>query len=163
VAANFDKHDDYAWTIISAGAITGFNPAGFAVGAASFLNDIAGTFHIVQNANALQLVYSANPIPGDFNDDGQVDGADLITWKDSFGLGDDADADLDGDSDGADFLTWQRQLGAGAFSMAASTSVPEPSTWKLAAIVAALISRSSARSPSRVLQQRGRWKAVTGK
>jgi hypothetical protein len=51
--------------------------------------------------------------PTDFNHSNTVTGADLATWKASFGGGNGADADGDGDSDGADFLAWQRDLGAG--------------------------------------------------
>jgi hypothetical protein len=60
--------------------------------------------------------------PADFNNDGQVDGADLMAWRDAFGEQAAADADGDGDSDGADYLIWQQQLGNGA----AVAAVPEP-------------------------------------
>lgn len=64
------------------------------------------------------------PIPGDFNNDGAVNGLDLDEWKFSFAVSANADADGDGDSDGDDFLIWQRNLGASA--VAAGTTVPEP-------------------------------------
>jgi hypothetical protein len=61
------------------------------------------------------------PTAGDFNSDGQVDGADLTDpvqgWKARFGM----------DLGGADFLEWQRNLGATS-SLAAAASVPEPAT-----------------------------------
>ena len=50
------------------------------------------------------------PIPGDFDDDGNVDGDDLTLWKGAFGQTAVGDADSDGDSDGADFLVWQRNF-----------------------------------------------------
>ncbi len=56
------------------------------------------------------------PLPGDFNDDGVVDAADLPVWKSHFGQASganntDGDADGDRDVDGNDFLIWQRTLG----------------------------------------------------
>jgi len=70
-------------------------------------------------------------VAGDFNNDGVVDGADLLNWQAGFGTSGAAthsqgDADGDADVDGADFLAWQRELGRGAIGTAASASVPEP-------------------------------------
>ncbi len=62
----------------------------------------------------------------DFDDDGDVDGADLNQWQGDFGENNLSDADNDGDSDGDDFLAWQRQLGSGAPGVAAVQAVPEP-------------------------------------
>ena len=47
-------------------------------------------------------------LPGNFNNDGSVDGADLAHWQRDFGANRASDADADGDSDGDDFLIWQR-------------------------------------------------------
>ena len=66
------------------------------------------------------------PLPGDFNNDGTVDAADLAQCQGDFGLNGDSDADNDGDSDGADFLAWQRQLGLIAPAVSANAAVPEP-------------------------------------
>jgi hypothetical protein len=63
---------------------------------------------------------------GDFDADGDVDGADLARWKASMGVDAMADADSDGDSDGADFLVWQRNRSAGGATMGAVAAVPEP-------------------------------------
>jgi hypothetical protein len=79
----------------------------------------------------------------DFDEDGDVDGADLTDpvkgWKARFGDG------LDGD----DFLTWQRQLGLiGGDAEVATGSVPEPATAGLAgwgALVAGLFRSRGAR------------------
>jgi hypothetical protein len=73
-----------------------------------------------------ELVES-EPVPGDFDDDGDVDGTDLNLWKGAFAQTTAADADGDGDSDGADFLTWQRNLGPAGAS-AQIGAVPEPGT-----------------------------------
>jgi PEP-CTERM motif-containing protein len=67
--------------------------------------------------------------PGDFNNDGNVDGTDLSQWRDDFGVNADSDADGDGDSDGQDFLVWQRNHGhSGTLA-----SVPEPTSLALLA------------------------------
>jgi hypothetical protein len=64
----------------------------------------------------------------DFDDDGDVDGDDLVEWQGDFGVNGLSDADDDGDSDGADFLAWQQQLGSGSPATPASGAVPEPAT-----------------------------------
>ena len=50
-------------------------------------------------------------LPADFNNNGQVNAADLTSWKSAFGANANGDADGDNDSDGADFLLWQQQFG----------------------------------------------------
>jgi hypothetical protein len=74
-------------------------------------------------------------VPGDFDDSGTVNAADLAQWRDDFGVNGDSDADGDGDSDGADFLVWQKNLGMSGASGAA-TGVPEPGTFLLASVCA---------------------------
>ncbi|HEX6963363.1 MAG TPA: type VI secretion system tube protein Hcp [Lacipirellula sp.] len=72
------------------------------------------------------------PPAADFDQDGDVDGADLVEWTGDFGVNELSDADDDGDSDGADLLAWQRQLGS-VSAEAAASSVPEPGAFVLAA------------------------------
>ena len=76
----------------------------------------------------------------DFDEDGDVDGDDLLRWQTNYGMTGadhmDGDADGDDDVDGRDFLTWQRQYtGPGVLVSALSLSpaalnsvVPEPDT-----------------------------------
>jgi MYXO-CTERM domain-containing protein len=81
--------------------------------------------------------------PGDFDSDGDVDGADFVAWQTNFPTATGAtlaqgDADGDGDVDGADFVVWQTNFpftpGPGA------SPVPEPAAGLLAAIgVAAIV------------------------
>ena len=92
------------------------------------LTDTDFYFTWVDFANPLS---PTTPIPGDFDDDQQVDGDDLTIWKGAFG-GAGADADGDGDSDGADFLIWQRNFGTGVPTAVVAGAVPEPSTALLA-------------------------------
>jgi autotransporter-associated beta strand protein len=77
--------------------------------------------------NQIALVSSAHP--GDFDSDGDVDGADFVAWQTNFPTTSGAtlaqgDADGDGDVDGADFVVWQTNFpftpGPGA------SPVPEP-------------------------------------
>jgi hypothetical protein len=74
-------------------------------------------------------------LAADFDEDGAVDGGDLVAWSTNYGLAPavkaNGDADLDGDVDGEDFLAWQQQVGA-APAAAAASSVPEPSAIALA-------------------------------
>jgi hypothetical protein len=78
--------------------------------------------------------------PGDFDADGDVDGADFIAWQTNFPLESGAtstqgDADGDNDVDGADFAVWQTNF---PFSPSAGASpVPEPAAFVLAFIAAA--------------------------
>lgn len=68
--------------------------------------------------------------PADFNQDGDVDSGDLLTWQNGYGLNANGDTDSDGDSDGRDFLLWQREY-TGPLPFTATISVPEPSTMVL--------------------------------
>lgn len=65
-------------------------------------------------------------ISGDFDGDGNVDGADLAQWQGDYGLNNMSDADGDGDSDGTDFLAWQRNF-TGPGALGNTVNVPEPS------------------------------------
>jgi len=62
--------------------------------------------------------FEVQPLPGDFNLDGNADGKDLAIWESSYNLNGDADADGDGHSSGIDFLAWQL--------MTKSSTEPEP-------------------------------------
>jgi hypothetical protein len=87
---------------------------------------------IVLKVDSIQTAHA-----GDFDGDGDVDGADFVAWQTNFPTASGAtlaqgDADGDGDVDGADFVVWQTNFpftpGPGA------SPVPEPQTALLAAI-----------------------------
>lgn len=82
-------------------------------------------------------------ILGDFDEDGDVDDADLANWEAAFGAGGGADATGDGLTTGADFLVWQRAKGVDFFpAVPVGSPVPEPAAVPLAAVaLAALLSR----------------------
>jgi hypothetical protein len=68
---------------------------------------------------------TAITLPADFDEDLDVDGTDLIEWRQAFGPSALADADDDEVTNGNDFLIWQQQLGLSVLP-SASSSVPEP-------------------------------------
>jgi hypothetical protein len=81
-----------------------------------------------------------NPLAADFDEDGQVDAADLAAWQLGPGLASGAlhyqgDANADGRVDGADFLIWQRS----AASASAAGRVPESTSLVLAAMAASMV------------------------
>ena len=88
-------------------------------------------------------------IPGDYDNDDNVDGDDLTVWRGDFGdtgAGVAADGDNDDDADGNDFLIWQRNLGmqAGTVNVGA---VPEPAGLSL--LLAGMATLAVARYRSR--------------
>lgn len=68
------------------------------------------------------------PLPGDYDGNGQVDGADGRTWEAQYGAtvpaGVDADGSSNGQVDGVDYLLWQRAYLPS--SPAAAVVAPEP-------------------------------------
>ncbi len=89
------------------------------------------SWNIQYAPGAVILQVLGDSFSADFDNDGDVDSNDLITWETSFGTGAGADDDSDGDSDGADFLAWQRQFGSGVPVLSATQTVPEPTSWLL--------------------------------
>ncbi|MEX2307911.1 MAG: glycosyl hydrolase [Pirellulales bacterium] len=95
------------------------------------------------------------PMPGDYNDDGVVDAADYIVWRQSLGqtgMGLVADSNLDGRIDGADYEFWRSRFGqtAGSGSSVANSAVPEPASPMLLLLAAmCLRARAMAAATSR--------------
>jgi peptidyl-prolyl cis-trans isomerase A (cyclophilin A) len=114
---------------------------GFAIGAPFNdlpLRDFSGSnINQVRVANTVtvQSVRVLTLNPGDFDRNGQVNGADLAILRANFGLAtgalvDRGDADMDGDVDGRDLLLFQRNVGK---VNAPLSAVPEPAAAALAA------------------------------
>ncbi|WP_428306219.1 beta strand repeat-containing protein [Lacipirellula sp.] len=98
----------------------------------------ASQFSLGVSGKSLVLtVGGSTPIPGDFNNNGAVDGADLTKWKTDFGPGAGSDANGDGRTDGADFLIWQRNFGRTS-AVPTSAAVPEPTSLALGCSFACL-------------------------
>ncbi len=91
----------------------------------------------------------AEAVPGDYDDSGTVDGADLTVWRGQFGQSGTltADGDADGDVDGNDFLVWQQHVGQTGASGAIS-AIPEPAGWGLVVVAASAIAALN-RNPRR--------------
>lgn len=80
---------------------------------------------------------------GDFNNDGSVDSADYVVWRNTAGLevepGSGADHDFDGRVTGRDREVWASRFGVtvdALLAAAASTAIPEPSAVWLAIVLA---------------------------
>jgi hypothetical protein len=81
-------------------------------------------------------------VPGDFDSDGDVDGADFVIWQTNFPAASGkvlatGDADADGDVDGADFVVWQTNFPTSAAP--GSSPVPEPASISMALVAAAFL------------------------
>jgi hypothetical protein len=158
-----DNHEVF-WTLtgpIQAGVYgVSYHASGLAGGSPATPYETSELFVVAlstvgfNNVNAVKMVYAAaTAIPGDFDLDGDVDGADFVVWQTHFPSTSGAelitgDADLDGDVDGADFVAWQTH-----FPTAPSpATVPEPSgIWLIAAgfaLTAALLKQRCVRCNS---------------
>lgn len=106
----------------------------------SFYHDMGANFGIA--------FYNAwfrvdNPAGADFDEDGDVDEADLTAWQNGYGIDVsaehwDGDANGDGRVDGRDFLAWQQQYTGPLEPLAAIHSVPESNTLMLLGLTGAL-------------------------
>ncbi len=84
--------------------------------------------------------YVSTGLPADFDVDGDVDGADFLSWQRGFGITTGAtkgqgDADGNGAVNAADLTIWKGSFGGSATATAAA--VPEPTAFALAAVGAA--------------------------
>jgi hypothetical protein len=93
----------------------------------------------------LELEYMDIELPpannSDFNGDGDVDGADFLTWQRGLGLTGqttkaNGDANGDGTVNGADLAIWKSHF-AGPPSTGAASGVPEPTAAMLAFVAMA--------------------------
>jgi hypothetical protein len=106
------------------------------------LTDTAGDSS-VSAALMLRVVHES-----DFDEDGDVDGGDLVAWTAGHGKSgnathQDGDADGDRDVDGGDYLAWQRQLGSSAATIEA---VPEPGASVLGLLAVSIVIASRRRA-----------------
>jgi hypothetical protein len=89
--------------------------------------------HLPQGlADAVIQVASA-----DFDEDGDVDGADFLIWQRGLGVGSthaEGDADGDGSVDAADLAPWRYQFGATDAALPVGATVPEPMSLAVVAL-----------------------------
>jgi hypothetical protein len=107
---NFFPQDGDIFKILTAGAVVG------AFDTVTGVNMSAGLdFEVIVESQSVLLLFEVL-LPGDFDIDGDVDGADFLIWQ----LNDGSQSDLD---------DWQTNFGSVTNSAAAaSTGVPEPAT-----------------------------------
>lgn len=106
-------------------------------------NDVFARYasHESNSFSGPKLIISHAPLnmPGDFNNDGSVDAADYVVWRDSLGhvvaVGTLADGDRNGRIDQADYDVWKEHFGDGAGAgqslSRTDSAVPEPASWAL--------------------------------
>jgi serralysin len=126
------------------------NPIGQPESILDFRLDEPGTYfvRVTGSADAVQFYtlaigVAAQPLWGDFNDDGQVDASDYTVWRNNLGASDDSAILNRGDSvagiDAGDYEIWKTHFGElaslGGF---AGGEVPEPSA-ALGALAASLL------------------------
>jgi Glutamine amidotransferases class-II len=84
---------------------------GYTAVASQYPTSTQGSWVTITNDQLIVLAPGASPLgisdamnycPGDINEDGQVNAADLTVFAENFGLSGDGDLDFDGDVDGAD-------------------------------------------------------------
>lgn len=96
--------------------------------------DLGFTYHVAgepADATVGQIQYVSSGLPGDFDHDGDVDGADFLVWQ---------RGESPGGATSGDLALWEANFGApynGAATAAAG--VPEPATLALLAVGAVLL------------------------
>ena len=83
------------------------------------------TLYVDYALTALTLEGAAVSLPGDFDADGRVDGADFLAWQ---------RGESPGGAVASDLAIWQANFGAGSLPTAVSAAVPEPSAYLLLAL-----------------------------
>lgn len=111
---------------------------------------VSGITQVIENVapNALLAIYEPNSsLPGDYNNDGKVDAADYVVWRDHLGEANENAISNLGDGingvDAADYALWRDNYGmtagAGGANISSSKAVPEPSSILL--LLATLLGR----------------------
>jgi hypothetical protein len=106
-------------------------------------NDLLATLDMF-GGRQLLMRPSLGGLTADFNEDGVVDGTDLLVWQRGFGLAGESsmltgDATGEGAVNGADLAKWRTQFGSARSAEAAATRAPEPSGWQLMAATCSLL------------------------
>jgi hypothetical protein len=134
-----------------------FSPAGGNVPLTFTTN--AGAWNLkgfqIRTPISYEIVAIPTPSDADFDDDGDVDGADFVTWQRNFGMETGAvnqqgDADNNGTVDAVDLGLWRENFGQGG-STPEAVAIPEPAAVALAGLgLLAVIARCKAKSGRRV-------------
>jgi len=94
----------------------------------------AGT--LAENLIFINDILVLNILDGDYDFDGDVDGADFLTWQRNVGSTVNAEADGNGNGvvDAADLSLWSTNYGSSAPPVSGLTTIPEPSSIGLACL-----------------------------
>ncbi|QDT00825.1 dockerin type I domain-containing protein [Adhaeretor mobilis] len=116
--------------------------------------DLSFSYHIAGNPAFLttgDVEYISPIIDADFNNDGEVDGIDLLVWQRGFNTPSattaQGDADGNGEVDAQDLAAWHAAYDASSLAAANSFAVPEPASSSL--LVLAITGLASRRVPHR--------------
>ncbi len=162
---------DNADVLLSTGAALDLQFTGAADAIRSLVfNDVAqvlGSWGAVGNTNAAYhttlitgtgvLQVTAGPVVGDYNNDGEVDSSDYLTWRSQFGAATIANRDpnITGLIGQADYASWRAHFGELAASGSAANlnsgngaTVPEPATITMLLLAAAFLPASRHRNTS---------------
>jgi hypothetical protein len=104
--------------ILTASSITGIPTFDFS--AAPLANGL--TWNVALSPTSLSLVVASAGIPGDFNLNGLVDGADFLLWQRGGSPNPLSSSDL---------AIWKSNFGASASATSTASAVPEPHAWLL--------------------------------
>jgi glucose/arabinose dehydrogenase len=112
----------------------------------SFGEDAVGNLYIAYIASGeVYRIATDELIAGDYDADGDVDGADYLMWKELYGTSNPAaDGNGDGDVNAADYTVWRNNLGnsvhnLGSGSGGGPTGVPEPGALLFAAQLSVIV------------------------
>lgn len=113
------------------------------------LNDLQFEFLLASGETMEGVIeFASVGTSGDFDSDGDVDGADFLVWQRTLGsnvspLGSGADGNANGVVDAGDLAVWKNGFGASS-SSPVSAAVPEPATMTLSVILlASVVARRS--------------------
>ena len=91
--------------------------------------DGTGEIHSTYFSNIQILVTPSDGVPGDYNDDGEVDAADYVVWRKNVGTMNMLPNDPDGGTIGSNqYNTWRANFGEMSGSGSGLGVVPEPSS-----------------------------------
>ncbi len=94
----------------------------------SNLGTADGVLSTALGAHASALYLLTAVFPGDFNDDGVVDAADYVVWRDHLGQAESLPNDTTPGVTTDDYNVWKAHFGETAANAASAAGVPEPST-----------------------------------
>jgi len=123
-----------------------------------------GNFSTELGAHASALYLLTEVLLGDYNEDGVVDAADYVVWRDNLGSAASLPNDLTPGVTAEDYGVWKAHFGETAAVAASAIGVPEPSTQAMLLFGSILIHvcrshadsrRHSTVEPGELAQQRG--------